>query len=103
MKRRQMESPTEPPKHCDLLHIIFDSLYLVSPTLTNNHNPVIVKELKRLSVVDISGKIKQDFAGRLSPFESNWRKICTDRWVLHVIQGYHIEWTTKPYQELVSQ
>ena len=63
---------------------IFDYLYLVFPTLINNHNPEIVKELKRLGVADISIKIvkqKQDFAGRLSLFDE-----CTDRWVLHAIQ-----------------
>ena len=78
---------------------MFESLYLVYPTI-NKNNSATVRQIEQLGVV-ISITIvkqKQGFAGRLRLFKSNWDKICSDQWVLQAIRGYHIEWLHCPYQ-----
>ena len=79
---------------------VFNTLPLIYPTININHS-TIVSQLKQLGVANISVEIagqKQSFAGRLKLFKRNWENICTDRWVLHAIQGYQIEWLNRPHQ-----
>ena len=79
---------------------MFESLYLVYPTIDKN-NSATVRQIEQLGVANISiaiAKQKQEFAGRLRLFKSNWDKICSDQWVLQAIRGYHIEWLHRPYQ-----
>ena len=78
---------------------VFNTLPLIYPTININHS-TIVSQLKQLGVANISVEIakqKQGFAGRLKLFKRNWENICIDRWVLHAIQGYQIEWLNRPH------
>ena len=40
-------------------------------------------------------------AGRLPKFLENWQQLTLDPWVLQVVKGYHIEFTTTPQQHCV--
>ena len=43
---------------------------------------------------------RQSFAGRITLFQSNWKVLTSDPWVLEtVIQGYHIPLTATPGQK----
>ena len=77
---------------------VFPDLPLVFPSLS--FHSAIVYQLKQLGVANIAVDIAStnQVAGRLSLFKTNWDKICNDRWVLDAIQGYQIEWLTRPWQ-----
>ena len=81
---------------------VFANLPLVYPILIKNNSiSITTRHIKKLGVANIATQIARNcnqFAGRLSLFLENWKKMCTDRWILEAIQGYQIEWSEQRHQ-----
>ena len=57
----------------------------------------ILDAIKALGLQDLGDPVIP--GGRLSHYISNWRLITNDPWVLQIVQGYQIEWLSKPVQK----
>ena len=91
VKKGRTEQPDSRGHLNNSFVFVFESLYLVYPTINKNNSATI----RQLGIANISITIvkqKQGFAGRLRLFKSNWDKICSDQWVLQAIWRYHIKW-----------
>ena len=84
------------------LIFVFTDLLLVYPILNKSYTcSLTVQQLSKLGVANIAaqiGRYSNQFAGRLTLFLNNLKKICTDRWVLDAVQGYQIEFLEPPHQ-----
>ena len=83
---------------------VFHNLPPVFPIL-NTISSLTIKQLQWLGVANIAARTAENsntFAGRLTLFQDNWLKICTDPWVLSTIQGYQTEWYSQPVQDRES-
>ena len=99
MKKQKKSDSLTNSKQFNHSITVFLDLPLIIPSLANSYNSIIVEQLQKLGVANISVEIAKfsQLAGRLSLFRRNWEKICNDRWVLNAIQSFRIEWLTKPH------
>ena len=71
-------------------------------TLSQTNPPWI--QLLKMGIASIAAELcsNQPFAGRISLFQSNWKALTNDSWVLEmVIKGYHIPLISNPVQQML--
>jgi len=65
-------------------------------------HPILVNQLRQKGIIPLAVQVvlrEVPIVGRLAQFQQNWVVVTHDPWVLNTIQGFQIEFHSRPVQE----